>query len=675
MKTKVLKLLSVAAATLIMSTSLMATACSRRETTAETPSASGTITDTYERGELTNTLHKVNVTPNSREFVRNAGTNDASTEYAIVYTNDVDEAWYANRGAQWLAKYLKQASGASFTVEPFNAAKHVVTASSKFILYGCTEQFKNAGLTMPADKLGPSGYYIKSYGNNVFLEVEMVNGYQMGTLALLKAIVGYDMIADDCVAFENNGATLPDVEITERPDYDYSNYVNWNSEDGLYGLGFTGYPFIKTVNPDDLDIKGNAIHNIFNYLPKHLYQEKHPGWYADGQPQLCYTAHGDEKELEEMVETTLRAAKYSIEQNPNQTILTITQSDNSEVGCHCETCKAQIKEDGAISGTIIRFMNKVNEGLQKWVKEEKAAGRMNVNREIQIAFFAYKDSVNPPTKSVEEDPTLKCEPEVAVFIAPIHATYVKSFYDDVNEIYANQIRNWSHYADNILAWVYETNYKEYMFPYNTYSSMIDNYYFFKQCGANVMYNEGQRWSENVTCFGKLKEYLDAKAQFDVTISYEECKDKFFENYYMDAADIMEEYYNQLRQWETVLESKTENGLGGGVYELIGVAEFWPRSMLENWLRMMDKAYKAIAHYETEDPELYAKLYKHIRIETLFPQYALCTLHETSYSETELYELRSNFKKDADALGVKEFREGDYAKDNVTQTYRQWGLID
>ena len=93
-------------------------------------------------------------------------------------------------------------------------------------------------------------------------------------------------------------------------------------------------------------------------------------------------------------------------------------------------------------------------------------------------------------------------------------------------------------------------------------------------------------------------------------------------------------------------------------------------MLEGWLAMMDRAYKAVGYLELEDPALYRKLVKHIKIESLFPRYALCTLHESSYTASELLKLRKEFKADGDELGLVEHKEHDY----ITTIYKEWGLI-
>ena len=57
-------------------------------------------------------------------------------------------------------------------------------------------------------------------------------------------------------------------------------------------------------------------------------------------------------------------------------------------------------------------------------------------------------------------------------------------------------------------------------------------------------------SENVTCFGKLKEYLDSKAQMDVTISYEEYKQQN-----LNASTLVVNYPNGEKSVSTIFRDK------------------------------------------------------------------------------------------------------------------------
>ena len=679
-KMNIKKLLSLTLASLTLATTSLAAACNNNDSSGSAggngPTATNTVTDKLDRGEITNALHDVTVTPSTRVFVKDAGTKQATTEYKILADKSNS---YSVRAAAFLAGQLEAASGASFKVESHTAETlPEITKESKYIILGFKNAFAEANLTMPSKDLGPAGYYITSYGDSVFLQVKMNDGYQMGVLALLREIVGYDMIAHDTVVFDGVGETLPDMEIIERPDYDYRNYVNWMTDGGLYGMGFNYQSIFTYISQDGGKTDKAAVHNIFKYLPISRYanqegnpDEYHPQWFDETRKQLCYTAHGDPEEYEAMQQAMLDVMVTCVLNQPDQGVVTVTQDDIATC-CQCDACSEVMERDGAISATIIRYLNDLDDKFQAAL-QAYADETGTEKRTVQIAFFAYHTSYNPPTTSVEDDPTLKCSPNITVFIAPIYATYIESFYHESNRVWADQVRAWSEYADNIMAWVYETNYHHYMFPYNTYSSMVDTYYFFKQQGANIIYNEGQRWSENVTCFGKLKEYLDSKAQFDVTIDYETYKDKFFANYYGAAAPIMEQYYNELRQWETFIESDRENGLGGGIYEEIGDTtkkHFWPRKMLEDWLDLMDKAKKEVAYLQLENPQLYALYIKHIDIERLFPQFALCMIHAESYTPSQLKELRLAFKADAEMLGCVDYREHD---GKFVDLFKNWGI--
>lgn len=617
----------------------------------------------------TGTLHDVSVRYGNREFVK-----DGSTEYQVIYDSKQKGAAQA---AAYIVSNVYNATGAMMTSLDINQFDEDISRADHYIIVGSSDLFDDAGKTMPDYKtLGIAGYYISSYGNNVFLMAHRLSGYQQGALTLLRHVVGYDMISEDTVIYEKDGSVMPDMEIKERPDFDWAHPINNFTEKTKYGLGFsTLYSYIvpATENPKATP---KTVHNVFNFLDPDLHCDAsntemyHPEWFSDGREQLCYTAHGDKESLDLMVDTAFETVKKSVEYKTDSEMLNFTDNDVGNC-CQCDACKASIEKDGGtISGAVIRFINRLDNKLQAYLQEE-AEKTHSEKRTIHLQFFAYLSSLQAPTVSVEEDPTLKCNPDVSVMIAPLHANYTKTFYDKENAMYADTFETWSHYADHITAWLYETDYHHYIYPYNTYATMMKNYRFVKSKGASVMYNEGQRYNANVTCFGKLKEYLNSKAQFDVNANYTDYSEKFFTNYFKDAAPIMREYFEELTGWETYLESKPEvYGLGGGVYQEIGSkAEYWPKQMLVNWVDKMEEAYKTIEKYKTTDSSLYTTLSKHILIETMFPRFALCNLHGGTYAPEELRQMRLAFRKDAESIGMVEHMEH-YFIDSV---YATWGI--
>lgn len=619
---------------------------------------------------LEGTLHDVSVNYGKKEFVKE----DGDCDYKIIYDPSVSGV---NEAASYIVSNVRNATGASLQMLSYDDFEEDISRLDKYIVVGVNDLFADANLTLPDyETLGVAGYRIVSYGNNVFIMAHRFAGYQQAALSFLRHTVGYDMIVEDTVIYERDGRIMPDFDIIERPDFDWAHPTNNFTDKTKYGLGFsTIYSYIVPV-PENPKATAKTVHNVFNFLDPDLHtnaddqENYHPEWFSDSGEQLCYTAHGDEESLELMVETAFKTVKNSIQGKTGAEILNFTDNDVGN-SCQCETCKAQIAKDGGtISGAVIRFVNRLDDMLQEYLEEE-AEKTHSEKRTIHLQFFAYLSSIQPPTVSVEEDPSLKMNPDVYVLIAPLHANFTKTFYDEVNASYAENIKNWGKYANHITAWLYETDYHHYIYPYNTYSSMMANYRFVKSQGASIMYNEGQRYNANVTCFGKLKEYLDSKAQFDVNANYSFYTNKFFANYFKEAAEIMREYYEELIGWETYLESKPEvYGLGGGVYQEIGSkAEYWPKQMLVNWLDKMDSAYKAVEKYKTSDASLYKILQKHILIETMFPRFALCNLHGGTYTPEELRQLRLFFKKDAESIGMVEHMEHYF----INVVYSSWGI--
>ncbi|MCQ2742103.1 MAG: DUF4838 domain-containing protein [Bacilli bacterium] len=585
------------------------------------------------------------------------------TDYKIIYNNTNS---FIGKCASFLSKQFYAASGAEFlcqTESEYFKSGGAVTATSRLIILGCEDLFSNAKLVMPEKVNKTSGYYIKNVRHNYYIEAYDSYGYQEATLAFARYTVDYDMIEEDTIVFENkNIDTLPDMEVAEIPDYIGNTPTNNFTAEKRFGIGFDmTYPFMMTSRPDGA--KGRNWHNIFDFIPESMFGNEHPYWYSKGaKTQACYSTRGDANEYKALVDQVAKVAIQSLKDNPTQNIMNITSNDIGDA-CGCEECLRLKEQDGASSGQVIRFMNDVN----KIVREEMK----KANRNYFLLFFAYLGYQTAPTVEVSVDPTLMCDDEIMVCIAPLHAKYTETFYDSVNEIYAQQFVNWGKYNKNIVAWLYETNYHHYMYPYNTYSTMMDNYRYCRENGAILILNEGQRFSANVPCFGHLKEYLCSKAQFDIYSNFNTYSDKFFRNYYLDASSIMREYFEEMIAWETRLENDPETGLGGGVYEEIGSkASYWPKQLLLNWLGKMDDAAKAVAKYEAIDSSLYKRLIKHINIERLFPMFCLADKHANTYTDAGILSLRKEFKALADELGLIEFAEHD---GDISIKYKEWGI--
>ena len=408
------------------------------------------------------TLHNVSVKYGTRAFVKA----DQTTDYKVVFDSSVKGA---SEAASCIVSNVYNATGCLMESIDVDDFQDWVTRRSKYIVVGSEDLFADSGKELPSfETIGKAGYYISSYGDSVFLMARRYVGYQMGALAFLRHTLGYDMINEDTVVYERNGWVMPDMEITELPDFDTANPTNKMTSATKYGMGYaTSYSYVTPVCENKNDT-GASFHNVFNYLSPVVHtnaEDKdayHPEWFSDSGKQLCYTAHGDTDSLSKMIDAAFESVKRSIANCGDNDILNFTDNDVGEC-CTCSSCQASIAKDGSISGSIIRFVNKLDDKMQEYLKAE-AEEKHTEKREIHLNFFAYLSSINPPSVSVEDDPSLKLNEDIYVLIAPLHANYTKTFYDEENASYSDNIKAWRNYASHITAWVYETDYHHTSIP-------------------------------------------------------------------------------------------------------------------------------------------------------------------------------------------------------------------
>lgn len=622
------------------------------------------VTDDIVTSKVTNTLHKVNVTESNRKFI-----SGGKTEYKIVV---VDSAAEALTAANFIKTHLKNATKVELSVLTYSDSESCAYSSSaKNIYIGKNAEFEKAGLSMPTDDLATSGYYIKSAGDSVFIVTKSQYGYQMGAIAFLREVVGYDMYCDNLYSYDRTPSTLPDMDIIERPDFDYRHWSNPLTTDEMYGMGYS-------LHADMITVGDSGMHNTFNWLPPETYMESHSKWYSDDQSQLCYTAHGDSEEYEAMQNEIFEKMKVYLADNPNVNTISISQEDVDQY-CKCSTCSAELEKYGTMSAVTIKFLNDISDKLDKYLTEQ-AEENGTEKREFFIIQFAYQWTFSAPVTQdadgnwVAVDDSVVCNDNVGIEIAPLNAKYTRSIYSDENKYFKESIEKWSVITNNIYFWWYETDFSNYMYPYNCWDKMVEQYRFCVQQSTRYMFNEGQLGQSNGTGFTKLKDYIDSKALFDVNVETSDIIDKFFDGYFMDASEPMREYFDELQTYLTYLQETYPEILSGSIYENIsktedGVPMFWKRKTMTKYLEYMDKAYEAIEKYKDIDTTIYNTLYDNITIETLFPRYILCKYYGGTFSTEEITKMRKEFKSDCERLGVTYELEHNY----MSVLFDTWGV--
>ncbi len=595
-----------------------------------------TVTEPEEH-KVSTGIHKGSVKQSSAVF-----TADGKTDYKLVFPKESDKKTVS--AVALLRSHVLTATGA---MVPDFEGEESWTSDKKWIVVNDKAIFEAAGLTMPSEDLGQTGFYLVSKGSSVFIAANDGQGILNGVLEFLHHTIGYEMYSADTVAyFTEQDVTMPAFNVIEKPDFEFFVPSNQIDSGAMTGMRFmdSGDVFIS--------VGGERWHNSFKYLHPDDYKD-HPEWFALNKSQLCYTARGNEEYLNAMLDQFMRKMIAAAEAEPNVKNITITIQDTPNM-CECDACKAEREKYGTDAAAVIKFCNKASERLDRYF-EEKAAREGGEARVVNILFFAYLRTTKPPVKLVDGkyepiDESVVCGEHVGVYIAPIDASYNKSFYQTENQATAEDIKGWGTLSDKLYMWLYETNYAYYLYPLNSYSTMIETYRFCKENNAIFMMNEGQYNQGNVTAFGKLKEYFNSKAMWNVNFDFSEICDNFFANYFHEAAAPMRRYFDELQLHLTYLETEYPE-LNGGIYVNMEQARFWPKRLIDHWLELIDEGYEAIEIYKTSNPTLYETLRKHLKIESIFPRYVQVTLQTGYYSSEELKARRDSFRNDCQELSI------------------------
>lgn len=646
----------------------------------KTPSAVNPATDVTAH-KVEGTLHEVNVDDSTSVGALHSGE---TTEYKIVAPESYGVA------AKFLSKHLSAATGATFDVV---VADSVNLSGGKYIAFGTTDTITSAISVPSSDELGNQGYYIKTVGDDVLVYFDGENGAQLAAIALLRALVGYDMFAEDLVVYEKSGDIVPAMEIKERPDYDYRFNSNKMSDDKIYGMGFSR-------SGDMLNTGSGKVHNLFDFFTDSDRTE-HEKWFSaePTQAQPCFTAHGDAEEYAALVQRFTDKIVDILKSNKTAANMRISQNDTvngqNVRRCGCAACNASVAEYGTLAGAMVSFANDVAAKVYEYIDENEPG------REFNLVVLAYGEALGAPVqrnakgdyiydangksipatrytfdeegnKTVVTDENgnekqVVCERGVAYEFAASAANWIHSFYEEENASEAASVEAWSGVAgdnDRLYIWSYEISYYQYLYPYNNYDIMVENFRYFKQHGGYFIYPEGTWENSNNPGFAKFRDYVNSKAMFDVNVDYNTLVERFFKYYFGDAGDLMLKYFDEV---QINLKNK-ESITGGGVHTYaLADSRVWPEGMVARWNALFGEAYSAVEKYADTAPDYYDALVKHIKIESLFPRYVLCTTYASSYNKTQLKEMRRSFVDDFEELGNTTHQEH-YLIDAVTSAW-------
>ncbi len=600
-------------------------------------------------GEVEGEIHSYLMTETDKFVVK-----EGKTDYKILIADKARENVFIENAVADLQLFFKEATGIELEVVEDSSYKD----GDKYLAIHETKLATAQSVGATRETLGMGGYRIKTVGESVVMCGATAESSMYAVYSFLKLALGFELYYTDFYALEKGvkDLKLMDYDVTDVPDFEWriqsTGWIRYNESNRKRMRWTEDRSWIIPVD-------GLPWHNSLAYLPPEKYQAENPEYFAYPKgTQLCYTARGDDKKRNEMLDIVAGriVELFSMEEYKNRRHISVSIQDNQDA-CQCKTCLADRKKYGVVSASIVKFCNDVAKRVSAWMETDEGKPYA---RDFRILFFAYHATNAAPVKYNKRKDTylpidgLVCDPHVAVYFAETNGDYTANLHDGntANTVIGKNMRGWGALSNEIYFWSYSTNFAHFLTPYYSIDAVQDTLKFAKNEKTNYVMIQDQWIQEGTpTGFGVFKNWLHAKLEWDVNADVKALTDEFFNGYFMEGANAMRQAYEDWRDWAKYQSSELGYNGWRSVYANALQQKFWPKDRVEKWLALTEQAKQDVEIHKAENPTLYKQLCEHISYESIAFRYLLISLYADEYTEEQLLALKTQCAKDLRTSGM------------------------
>ncbi len=252
------------------------------------------------------------------------------------------------------------------------------------------------------------------------------------------------------------------------------------------------------------------VHTFHKFIPEEKFYNDHPEYFALRgtkrlPTQLCLTNN-------DVLTIVTDSVSAYFKRSPKATVLSVSQNDNSQY-CECKNCSAIDKEEGSVSGTMIRFVNAI---AAKFPKKTIST--------LAYQYTRKPSKVKPISNVLITLCSIECDRS-----API---------EEKCKDFATDLEGWGKLTSNIRIWDYTTQFTNFLTPFPNFRTLQPNIKFFKTHNANWVFEQHSR---NPSELFELRSYVMAKLLWNPDANYDELVFEFTEGYYGKAGIYVREY--------------------------------------------------------------------------------------------------------------------------------------
>lgn len=401
-------------------------------------------------------------------------------------------------------------------------------------------------------------------------------------LGCMFAASDYDYIPplEDIYLEKQSRTVEPSVEW--RYVYNYESFIPVSEDGDRTEYGSARYSKLRLNGTGNNDWY-RWVHTAFTYISPEEYYDEHPEYFSlcNGRRvyeqgpvsgQLCWSNEDVYRIIYEKVTAEMRA-------NPDTHIWSISQMDtwiNRGVGCECDECKAIDEREGSQMGSLLTFINRLAEDIEKEFPDN------------YIATLAYNYTAEPPAN-------LRPRDNVIIQLCLMPGDSASSYADpksgaaqDAHDLVAA----WGKVAKHVVIWDYNIDFHNYMMPYPILDYLEENNDFYIENNVYGMFH--QMDADKGGDFAELNSYIFAQLMWNKDIDVQATFNKFLTVYYGAAAPYIAEYYGLLSS--NVEKSGVELYLYAS--PLRYSTSYLSPAALDDYLEIFEKAERAVEGDET-----------------------------------------------------------------------------
>lgn len=496
---------------------------------------------------------------------------DVPCEYdAIVIPARASES--VRYAASELKSFLKRTTGHSLTIvsdsEPL---------TNRAILVGLTRKTGELlGAGFDHRTLGDEGFRLVSRPPHVLIAGSDKRGALYGVYEFLERFAGCRWYSSWCSVVPKGRKLCipPGFDETQVPAFDLRESYWYDMFDGDFAARckVNGNRAKLTARhggkPCRFGTGLGAAHTFMTLVPPEKYFREHPEYFSmiggkrtDVMTQLCLTNP-------DLVKIVTDRILEAIAKEPDAKFFGISPEDRLN-NCTCPTCRAVDDEEGSPAGTLVRFVNRVAEEIEKSHPDKV------------LVTLAYHYTRTPPRKT-------KARRNVTVCLCPIECDYAFPIAESKfgqNKLFVRDIEGWSQMTESLYIWDYVTDFNWYPHAFPNVLSLQENVRFFRAHGVKYLFEQGAYQGRHAE-FAELKAWLLAKWMWNPDLPQEVLLDDFFNGYYGKAAKLVRRYFNALH---TVQRRRSADGTNPLSIREDVSAETLSDSFLERAGRLWDEA--------------------------------------------------------------------------------------